>query len=196
MSAALSDERVGAAWDEPSVLEEQRVGGLAGHLARGVWVVSDYVHRGEPDGPAEFHSAAEYFASFADGATAEEHGAVRQRGASVAAAGWRAVGEELRRRLDALEPELESMAPGRLVSVIGDKVMRLDDYLGTRVVEQAVHLDDLARSLGVEPWALPDGHEALALAIGLEIARIRRGIPAVLRALYRRDFAGEALPVL
>ena len=31
--------------------------------------------------------------------------------------------------------------------------MRLDDYLVTRVVEQVVHLDDLARSIGCDGFA-------------------------------------------
>ena len=41
--------------------------------------------------------------------------------------------------------------------------MRLDDYLVTRLVEQVVHLDDLARSLGVESWPVPDDHVKLVL---------------------------------
>lgn len=192
---ALSDPRVGQAWRQPSVLEEQTVGGLVGHLARGgVWVVADYLHADAPAGPADFDSAAEYFAFFADAAKVEDHRAIRDRGAAVAAAGWQAVREELESRLDALTPEVTSLAPDRLVSVIGGKVMRLGDYLVTRVVEQAVHLDDLARSIGAEPWALPDGHEAEALAAGVETARLRRGTPGVLRALYRRGFADVALP--
>lgn len=194
---ALADPRVGRAWDQPSVLEEQTVGGLAGHLARGgVWVVASYLDGDAPGGPADFESAAEYFASFANAAQAEDHRAVRARGAAVAAAGWQAVRDELQARLDAMTAQVTSLPSDRLVSVIGGKVMRLDDYLETRIVEQAVHLDDLARSIGADPWALPDGHESVALGVGVEIARLRRGTPAVLRALYRRGFADVALPAL
>lgn len=195
--AALSDPRVGLAWTQPSVLEAQLVGGLAAHLARGgVWVVEDYLHGGTPAGPADFASAAEYFASFADAAQPEDHHAIRERGAALAAAGWQAVRRELGARLDAMASEVTAASPERLVAVVGGKVMRLEDYLVTRVVEQAVHLDDLARSIGAEPWPLSDGHEALALHVGIEIARLRRGSGAVLRALYRRGFADLALPAL
>ena len=48
---AIASPAVAAAWDTPSVLAEQTVGGLAGHLARGaVWVVGDYLDQPEPDG--------------------------------------------------------------------------------------------------------------------------------------------------
>jgi len=39
------------------------------------------------------------------------------------------------------------------------------DYLTTRIVEQVVHLDDLARSIGRGPWSLPTGAQALAIAL-------------------------------
>jgi hypothetical protein len=191
---ALSDSRVGQAWDQPSVLEEQSVGGLAGHLARGVWVVGEYVHAGTPTAPVDFSSAAEYFVFFAETAQAEDHRAIRRRGAAVAAKGWHGVGEELASRLEVMSGALTSLPPDRLVTVIGGKVMALGDYLLTRVVEQAVHLDDLARSIGAASWTLPDGHEAAALCIGLETARLRRGTGALLRAMYRRGFADGALP--
>ena len=33
--AAVADTRVGEAWERPSVLDDQTIGSLAGHLARG-----------------------------------------------------------------------------------------------------------------------------------------------------------------
>ena len=67
---AIADPSVGEAWDRPSVLEDQLVSGLCGHLARGgVWVVSDYLDAGTPVGPVEFASAGEYFEGFAASAS-------------------------------------------------------------------------------------------------------------------------------
>ena len=61
---AIASPAVAAAWDVPSVLAEQTVGGLAGHLARGaVWVVGDYLDQPEP-AAAMFDSAEDYFAAF------------------------------------------------------------------------------------------------------------------------------------
>lgn len=38
--SAVSDHRVATRWDDPSVLAEQTIGSLAGHLARGsVWAL-------------------------------------------------------------------------------------------------------------------------------------------------------------
>jgi hypothetical protein len=71
---------------------------------------------------------------------------------------------------------------------------RLDDYLLTRLVEQVVHLDDLARSLGVEPWPNAPEAQALVISCGAEIGRRRFGDAAMIRALYRADVG--VLPVL
>ena len=55
---AVAAPEVGAAWDKPSVLEDQTIGGLAGHLARGgVWLVGEYLDAGVPNGPITRESA-------------------------------------------------------------------------------------------------------------------------------------------
>jgi hypothetical protein len=79
--------------------------------------------------------------------------------------------------------------------VFAGKVMRLDDYLATRIVEQVVHLDDLARSLNIDPWPNPPGAEAIVIQFGAEVGRLRHGGTAMLRALYRGE-PDPALPVL
>ena len=194
---AIADPAVGQSWNDPSVLEDQLVSGLAGHLARGgVWVVSDYLHAGTPAGPVDFTSAGEYFATFAAGAQPADHQAIRDRGAAVAAAGRDALLVDLRERLASLEAELGTLPRDHLMAVVGGKVMHLDRYLETRIVEQAVHLDDLARSVGRDPWPLPEDHVTLAIAVGTDIALRRHGPSATLRALYRRGCAEPALPVL
>ncbi|MCU1452918.1 MAG: hypothetical protein JWN46_1064 [Acidimicrobiales bacterium] len=195
--AAVSDALVGEAWDQPSVLAEQRVGGLAGHLARGgVWAVGEYLAGGDPVGPAQVASAGDYFALLADAGTEQDHRAIRERGASVAAVGQRGVVITLRERLAELRLDLPRRPEDQLVAVIGGTVMRLGDYLATRIVEQTVHLDDLARSLDRPGWSLPAGAEALTLSIGLDVGRRRAGAAAMVRALYRSGFAESVLPVL
>ena len=196
VESAVADGAVGRAWDAPSVLEEQSVGGIAGHLARGgVWVVGDYLDAAVPDAP-HVATAAQYFADTADFLSADDHRAIRERGASVAAAGQREVSETLRARLDALGPRLASEPADRIVGVAsGVAVMQLDRYLETRIVEQVVHLDDLARSLGREPWAVPPDALNLVLHIGIDVARLRNGPTAILRALYRSPL-DPVFPVL
>ena len=193
--AAISDPAVAAAWDRPSVLEEQAVSGLAGHLAHGaVWVVADYLDAGPPGGPVDCTSALEYFVTLLGQASPADHEAVRRRGADVAV-GHDALVRALAARLAALGPRLRALDAGHPIAVAGGNVMRLDHYLTTRIVEQVVHLDDLARSVDRDPWPVPPAAADLVISIGLDIARRRSGDSTVIRALYRRGFAAYTLPV-
>jgi Mycothiol maleylpyruvate isomerase N-terminal domain len=191
---AIGSPAVGAAWDQPSILEHQTVGSLAGHVARaGVWVVAGYLDQEPPAAPT-FDSAADYYATIAAALTEDGHRAVRDRSAAVAATGWAAVGEEAAASLAGMATRLAAEPGDRTMPVAGG-AMRLDDYLATRIVEQVVHLDDLARSVGVEPWPVPEGVVEVALTTGVAIGARRSGAAAMVRALFRR---GEAsiLPVL
>ncbi len=197
VAAAVAASVVADAWDLPSVLEDQRVGGLAGHLARGgVWVVADYLDGTVEGGTVDFSSAGEYFHVLLGAVSPEDHQAVRRRGADVAAAGHGELCRVLGQRLDALGPRLRSLEAGHLMAVLGGKVMRLDDYLTTRIVEQVVHLDDLARSVDHDPWPMPAGATDVAVAVGIDIARRQDGSTALIRALYRRGWSASVFPVL
>jgi hypothetical protein len=66
----------------------------------------------------------------------------------------------------------------------------------TRIIEQTVHLDDLARSVDHPGWPMAPDAEGLVVSIGADIGRRRFGASAMVRALYRRGFADPALPVL
>jgi Mycothiol maleylpyruvate isomerase N-terminal domain len=190
---AIDSPIVAARWDQPSVLANQTVGGLAGHLARGaVWVVGDYLDQPAPAHPT-FEATDHYFATLAALSDAATDRAIRERGAAVAAAGSEAVVAEAAERLTALEVKLTA-EPADRITVVAGGAMRLDDYLVTRLVEQVVHLDDLARSIDVEPWPVPEAHVRVVLQIGALTGLRRFGAAAMLRALYRDD--ATALPVL
>ena len=194
--SAVSDPRVAAAWDEASVLEGQTVGGLAGHLARGgVWVVGDYLDGELPSTAVDFETATDYYAEVARTLTAADHVAIRARGATVAAAGPVAIAEQLATRLDALRTRLPAEPPERVLAVFAGNVMPLDEYLVTRIVEQVVHLDDLARSIDAEPWPDPPGAADVVIACGTAVGRRNSGDTAMVRALFRGDTTG-VLPVL
>jgi hypothetical protein len=193
--AAIADDAVAAAWERPSVLEEQRVSNLCGHLARGTWVVADYLAAGSPAERLDFNSAAEYFSLLSDRATEEFHRASREREATLVPVGHGELVSILSDRLAGLDEVLRSAAPDRLVAVFSSLVIRLDDYLATRIVEQVVHLDDLARSVGRDPWPTPQC-DALVVAVGAEIGLRRRGPTAMVRALYRQGFTDGIVPVL
>ncbi len=193
--SAVSDQAVADAWNDDSILEDQTIGSLAGHLARGsVWVVGDYLDAAQPDGSVDFETAAEYFAAVASALTSDDHASIRDRGAAIAAVGQHAVVTQLTKGLAELTERLSIEPADRLVAVYAGKVMRLDDYLRTRLVEQVVHLDDLARSLEIDSWPTAPDAEALVISCGAEIGRLRFGGPAMIRTLFRNETG--ALPVL
>lgn len=194
---AVEDPSVARRWTAPSVLERQLVSGLVGHLARsGVWVVRQYLRSTPTVGPVDFEGAAHYFAAMMDSATAEDHRAIRQRGADAALRGHATLVEDLRAHATALREELAVHDPARVVTVAGGHTMRLEHCLETRIVEQVVHLDDLARSLGRDPWPYPEAGTTLAIHLGIDIARRRHGDRPVLRAVYRHGSTIETFPVL
>ena len=190
--AALSRPEVARAWDEPSVLDQQTVGSLAGHLARGgVWVVGDYLDL-DPATEATHPSAEGYYAWVA---TLDEsaHEGIRERGAVLAAEGADAIVGHLDERLALLDARLAVEPVDRILPVAGG-TMVLDDFLATRLVEQVVHLDDLGRSVGIDCGA-PDDLAAMVAHLGLGVALLRHGPTEVLRLLYR-DAPPGVLPVL
>ena len=71
--------------------------------------------------------------------------------------------------------------------------LTLEDFLVTRMMEIAVHSDDLAASVGVEAPTLPPVvlEPVLALLTGLAVRR--HGQAAVLRALSRSERAPHSI---
>jgi hypothetical protein len=192
---AIAEPIISEAWDRASVLEEQPVSGLAGHMARGIWIVGEYLAAGPPAGPPNFNSAAEYFSVLCDAASEDTHRANWVREAELVPVGHDQLVATLATRLEGLREELRRSSGDRLVAVFARLVIRLNDYLVTRIVEQVVHLDDLARSVGRDPWPTPAADE-LVIAVGAEVGLRRRGATAMLRALYRDGFTETTLPVL
>jgi len=186
MCSAIADHRVETAWQNDSVLPGHTVGSLVGHVAAGtVWVVGPQLDAELPDQEVDYEIAADFFAVASDLLTDDDHATIRGRAAAVAEMGHEQVVAETVLRLAELRPRLVSEPLDRVLRVYLDKVMRLGDFLWTRVVEQVVHLDDLARSIGIEPWPNPADAEALVISCGAEIGRRRHGGAAMIRTLYR-----------
>jgi uncharacterized protein (TIGR03083 family) len=184
----LASPEVARRWEGPSALAALTVRGLAGHLLRAPLALQSYLDAPEPAG--EPIQAPAYFPTVLAGATdlaSPLNVLVRERGEQEARRGpagvlaaWDEAATGLARRL-ADEPA------GRKVAVFQGLVMRLDDYLVTRIVEVVVHADDLAVSVGVPTpaWARPVAD--LAIDHLVACARHRHGDLAVLRALSRRE---------
>lgn len=192
----LEHPAVATGWNEPSALARMSVGALAGHLSRSILQVEQYLDAPVPD--VSRIDAPAYYLRIDEPADLDSarNTAVRQRAEQASAQGPEATADTTRRCLDRLRSRLPAEPEDRLVEAFGS-VLTLDDYLKTRLVEIAVHHDDLRSSLEGD---LPDlGEEAIAVAIDVmvETALRRHGGRAVLTALTRRERdAAHALRVL
>ncbi|HET7482852.1 MAG TPA: maleylpyruvate isomerase N-terminal domain-containing protein [Actinomycetota bacterium] len=184
-------------WDEPSALPKFSIRGLAGHLIRATTSVTAYMDRGEPDGPPI--STAAYYADAVSvpDLDSELHRAIRQRGEAEAAGGRDQLIARFDEALERLQRELEAQPGSRLMRVYDDMVLTLDDYLVSRIIELVVHLDDLAVSVGRPLPSIPPIAFEIAIRALVDVARLKQGDLAVVRALTRRERdAVEALRVL
>ncbi len=183
-------------WNEPSALDRMTVGALAGHLSRSILQVEYYLDAPVSD-LAPIDAPAYYLRLDApDDLDSELNTSVRRRAAQASAEGPTVTAETAGACLDRLHARLPSEPDDRSVEAFGS-VLALDDYLETRLVEMAVHHDDLRTSLDVALPDLPEAAVAVAIAVMLETAVRRHGRRAVLTALTRRERdAMNALRVL
>ncbi|CAM5316482.1 hypothetical protein [Streptomyces afghaniensis 772] [Streptomyces afghaniensis] len=194
----LGTEQVARCWKDESVLAGMSVGGLAGHLARSVlqveWFLDGKVLGAEPVSPVR------YYARLVGTSKPESalNVGVRARSEETAAAGPDAVAEQARVAWERLTRRLSTEPADRRVEVLhrpGEEML-LDGYLQTRCVELAVHIEDLALSVGSDRRA-PGDAVAVAVDVLVAAARDRHGDQAVLHALARRERdVDQALRVL
>ncbi|MBL8929818.1 MAG: maleylpyruvate isomerase N-terminal domain-containing protein [Kineosporiaceae bacterium] len=189
----ISRPEIGERWQHPSALEQMSIGDLTAHLCRSIQLVAAFLDNEEPPADDVITPQA-YFADIAgldDRDSAVSHG-VRERSRQDGGAGHAATLDSARRTLGLLATRLQHEPAGRRVSAFGGRAILLDDFLRTRLVEFAVHLDDLTVSLGDDAAAEPEASaltdalsEVIDLLVG--VARRRHGDLAVLRALTRRE---------
>ena len=189
--ALLADPAVGAAWQEPSALPEFGVGGLAGHLARQVLHVAEILAEDVPDRQPvsllDHYTGARWVGAPVDDEVSVH---VRRGGETVAADGQAALARRVRAEVDRLATVLPAEPADRRVYLPwAGWSLTLDDFLVTRLLEIAVHCDDLAVSVGVETPVLPGTALDPVLGLLTRLAVHRHGAIPVLRALSR---AGRA----
>ena len=125
---------------------------LLSHVTIAVGRLEDMVTGAEPVAAAALVDAAGYYRRdkrFSPGMNAERI-ASAQAGADVASPTEVVVRfEQTWRRASSL---VEAQPGSRVVLTRHGDLMRLDEFLRTRIVELAVHGLDLAEALGVRPW--------------------------------------------
>ena len=185
----LAHPRVEDGWHEASALERMTLGSLTAHLARAVFNVERYLDASPEDPGDEAIDAPGYFAAIIRTADLDDPIAadVRTRSDRDALEGWPSLVERFDAAVESLKLRLEGEPRTRKLRVFGGHVMRLDDYLITRLVECVVHADDLAISIGAPTPAFDAGVLEAAIGAMVDTARLRHGDIAVVRALSRRE---------
>jgi len=194
----LRDPAVVDAWSGPSALPEFTVGGLAGHLAYQILAVPPAL--AEPVPQEETISLLDHYGRVAwIGASLDEEINVRIRrgGERVAAEGPEALAARVDAAIGELSGSLETAAdrPVR-IPLWGPWSLRLDDLLITRMMELAVHADDLAVSVGVATPELPQSAVDTVVDLLSRLAVRRHGATAVLRALSRAERAPATIAAI
>ena len=183
-------------WDEASVLSEFGVADLAGHLAlSGVLLVERLLDEPDPRSPEPI-TGGQYYASFEgpEDVGSDVNVAVRERSHTVAVHGREHVLTIAAEALERLTDRLVAEPADRQIASRG-LALTLEEFLRTRCVEIAVHVEDLELSIGLGPGLtaadpvpdLPDDVVADAVAVLVDTAIARHGTRAVLTALSRRE---------
>jgi hypothetical protein len=189
-SPLLRSPELVQSWTRPSALAEFTVSGLAGHLAYGAFIVEQFLDTPPLPDVAPIGAVAFYLLGDPDAPTDDPvKERIRFLSEQRAAEGPAALADAYDQCRERLAARLPGLEPGLNVTVLRRWMLPLDQCLLTRIIELVVHMDDLAVSLDLPTPAIPDEAADLVVATLAQIARGRRGLVPVLRALSRRERA-------
>lgn len=197
-AALLRDPAVAASWDAPSALPEFRVSGLAGHLASQVLSVqralAEPVSDRQPRSLLDHYAGARWVGADVND---EVNVGIRRRGDELAAGGPATLAAQVQAAADEVRDALRGEPGDRVVGMPAlPWSLRLDDFLTTRMMEIAVHSDDLAVSAGIPTPALPPTVLDPVFDLLSRLAVRRHGPTALLRALSRAERAPATIAAL
>ena len=185
-AALIARDEVAARWDEPSALDGMTVGALAAHLVRAAGATLAYLDRTDPttrpDGA--LLTPVTYFHAAIDSPI---HERIKEVSASEATVGPAELAAHCARVAATMRVRFADEPEDRLVAALGGRMLSLDDFCRTRLIEVLFHLDDLAASIGMPcPETSVEGR-TIVVDILLGIARMQHGDWEVLRALAREE---------
>jgi uncharacterized protein (TIGR03083 family) len=187
----VGSEAVADGWASQSALEGFTVGALAAHLYSAIRLFESALEKPEATYPHVGNLATFYGLNRVDSPAqlqADFHVAIRTHAGRLAEQGPAVIAGKFEALVTRLRPALAGVPMARLVPVwrIEGGATHLSDYLRTRVVELAVHADDLAISVDTD-IVMPENVASVAFAVFLELARARSGDVAVMRTFARRE---------
>lgn len=189
--ALVREPRVAQSWDSPSALPKMSVGALCAHLT---WQIRGVVEvLAEPAGPdapisvLEHYARVEWVNSDIDSPT---NAGIREGAQADSTAGIADVIARTSGSIAELRTKLPQEPADRVVYLPWTQwSLTLDDFLTTRLLEMAIHSDDLAVSVGIPTPQLPGAAIDPVLRLLLELSVRRHGPTTVLRALSRSERA-------
>ncbi|WP_111766283.1 maleylpyruvate isomerase N-terminal domain-containing protein [Nakamurella deserti] len=191
----LAEPAVARHWAEPSALPAYRVSGLAGHLGLQVRYVSQLLEAPAPAGPVEtlddHYAAAAWIGAAVDD---EPNVFARESGERHAQQGPATLAADVAALAGGLGAAFAAAPADRTVRLPwADRVLTLDDFLLTRMMEIVVHVDDLAVSVGVPTPASPAEVTEPVIGLLTRLAVRRHGALPLVRALSRAERAPDTV---
>jgi hypothetical protein len=187
-------------WSDPSALAGLTVAGLAAHLASQVLTVHAAVTAGTgvtEERPVPLLEHYQRVPWAGAGLDEPANVAIRESSERAAGIGHGALIASVQTAVDDLGAAFSGALPAQLPPAIRlpqwDWSLSFDDFLVTRVMEIAVHSDDLAVSVDVVPPTLPEAVLGPVLALLVGVSLQRHGQAAVLRALTRSERAPASI---
>lgn len=196
---------IARAWAEPSALEGYSVGGIVAHVNGAIgW--TDRVLGEPPPRDVKAMPLTDLLLVLhglkinPDGTGRHPiHDVLRDHFETTAAKGWEANRDKFESLAARLTDRLEGESADRICDLrpTAPLVIRLGDWIPTRVLELVIHADDLAASVGIDAPRLPESAATVTIDVLVATARAAHGDLAVLRALARRERADTAVfPVI
>jgi len=194
-AALVTSAPVRNRWDDPSSLAGMTVGALAAHLVRATGATLAYLDRTdvntEPEG--ELLTPVSYFHAAVDSPI---HDRIKEVSADEATAGPDQVGTKAGEVAALLAERLPVEPEDRLVGALGNRMLTLDDFCRTRMIEIGMHIDDLAHSVDMPTPELHPDVTAEIIDIVMGIARAQHGDWPIIHALARSERSSdEPFPV-
>ena len=185
-AALIGSDEVRARWDEPSALAGMTVGALSAHLVRAAGATLAYLDRTDPHArpEGELLTSVTYFHAALDSPI---HERIKEVSATESSVGPAELGARCAQVADSMRIRFAEEPVDRLVAALGGRMLSLDDFCRTRLIEVLLHLDDLAVSVGVPCPDTDEEGRAIVIDVLMGIARMRHGDREVLQALARDE---------
>jgi uncharacterized protein (TIGR03083 family) len=184
-------------WTAPSALDEMSVGDLAAHVVSNASIVARAAAAVPPD--EEPVALLEHYArSTWVGAPLDNdaNAGIRASARQTADAGLDRLLADAQTAVAQLRTVQEGSLPPTARLPWWQWSLSFEDFLVVRTMETVVHTDDLAVSIGVEPPVLAEAVLEPVLSLLVMLSARRHGQAAVLRALARRERAGQPINAL